>query len=161
MHSGRGGAPGATPQSGERARAWSDGAAGEEGPCGVEFSPELMHPLLSSQALAPYTGLRFFLFLENASLFDTIRSLTELPAPCEHRLGLLGSSVPPKGFSGDSDATEPTGNAGDLGSIPGLGRSPGGWHGNPLQYSCLENPHGQRSLAGYSPWRRKESDTNE
>ena len=39
-------------------------------------------------------------------------------------------------------------NAGDLGSIPGLGRPPGGGHGNPLQYSCLENPHGQRSLAG-------------
>ena len=32
---------------------------------------------------------------------------------------------------------------GDLGSIPRLGRSPGGGHGNPLQYSCLENPHGQ------------------
>ena len=41
---------------------------------------------------------------------------------------------------------------GDLGSIPGLGKSPGGGHGNPLQYSCLENPHGQKSLAGYSPW---------
>ena len=40
----------------------------------------------------------------------------------------------------------------DLGSIPGLGRSPGGGHGNPLQYSCLENPHGQRSMVGYSPW---------
>ena len=38
------------------------------------------------------------------------------------------------------------------GSIPGSGRSPGGGHGNPLQYSCLENLHGQRSLAGYSPW---------
>ena len=37
-------------------------------------------------------------------------------------------------------------NAGDLGSIPGLGGSPGGGHGNPLQYFCLENPHGQRSL---------------
>ena len=49
-------------------------------------------------------------------------------------------------------------NAGDLGSIPGLGRSPGGGHGDPLQYSCLENPHGQRSLVGYSPWGRKESD---
>ena len=35
------------------------------------------------------------------------------------------------------------------GSIPGLGRSPGGGQGNPLQYSCLENPHGQRSLVGY------------
>ena len=46
-------------------------------------------------------------------------------------------------------------NAGDVrdeGSIPGAGRSPGGGHGNPLQYSGLENPHGQRSLAGYSPW---------
>ena len=36
----------------------------------------------------------------------------------------------------------------ETGSIPGLGRSPGGRHGNPLQYSCLKNPHGQRSLAG-------------
>ena len=52
-------------------------------------------------------------------------------------------------------------NAGDLGSIPGLGRSPGGGHGNSLQYSRLENPHGQRSLAGYSPWGHKESDTTE
>ena len=39
----------------------------------------------------------------------------------------------------------------DTGSIPGLGRSPGGGHSNPLQYSCQENPHGQRSLVGYSP----------
>ena len=46
---------------------------------------------------------------------------------------------------------------GDLGSIPGMGRSPGG-HGNPLQYSCMENPHGQRSLADYSPQCCKESD---
>ena len=43
-------------------------------------------------------------------------------------------------------------------SIPGSGRSPGGGHGNPLQYSCLKNPHGQRRLAGYSPWRCKELD---
>ena len=53
---------------------------------------------------------------------------------------------------GDSDGKESTCNAGDRGLISGLGRSPGGGHGNPLQYSCLENPHGQRSLAGYSPW---------
>ena len=39
----------------------------------------------------------------------------------------------------------------DEGLIPGLGRSSEGGHGNPLQYSCLENHHGQRSLAGYSP----------
>ena len=50
---------------------------------------------------------------------------------------------------------------GDSSSIPGLGRSPGGTHGNPLQYSCLDNPHGQRSLADYSPWSHKEWDTTE
>ena len=54
------------------------------------------------------------------------------------------------GFPGGLDSKEAACNAGDLGSIPGLGRSPGGGHGNPLQYSCLENPCGQRSLAGYS-----------
>ena len=43
------------------------------------------------------------------------------------------------------------GNVRDVGSILGLGRCPGGGHGNPLQYSCLENPHGQISLEGYSP----------
>ena len=37
----------------------------------------------------------------------------------------------------------------------------GGGHANPLQYSCLKNPHGQRSLAGYSPWSCKELDTTE
>ena len=51
-----------------------------------------------------------------------------------------------------SDGKESACSAGDLGLIPGLERSPGGGHGNPPQYSCLENPHGQRSLASYSPW---------
>ena len=53
-------------------------------------------------------------------------------------------------------------NAGDWGSTPGLGRSPEGGHRNPLQYSCLENPHGQRSLVGgYGPWGCEESDKTE
>ena len=65
------------------------------------------------------------------------------------------------GFSVGSDGTETTCNAGDLGSISELGRSPGGGHGDPLQYSCLENSHGQRSLAGYRAWGYKESDTTE
>ena len=43
------------------------------------------------------------------------------------------------GFPGGSDGKESTCNVGDPGSIPGSGRSPGGGHGNPLQYSCLEN----------------------
>ena len=55
-------------------------------------------------------------------------------------------------FPGGSDGKESTCNAGDLGLIPGLGRSPGGGYGNLLWYSCLENPHGQRNLdSGYSP----------
>ena len=64
-------------------------------------------------------------------------------------------------FPGDSDGKEPACNAGDLGSISGLGRPPWEGNGNPLQYSCLENPHGQRSLAGYSPWGGKELDMTE
>ena len=44
-----------------------------------------------------------------------------------------------RGFSDGSDGKESTHNAGDLGSIPGLGKAPGGGHGDTLQYSCLEN----------------------
>ena len=47
------------------------------------------------------------------------------------------------GFPGGSDGKESAGNARDLGLTPALGRSPGGGHGNPLQYSCLENPRGE------------------
>ena len=49
----------------------------------------------------------------------------------------------------------------DSDSVPGSRSSPGGGHGNPLHYSCLENPHGQRSLAGYGPWGHKESEMAE
>ena len=45
------------------------------------------------------------------------------------------------GFPGSSDGRESAGSVRDLGSIPGLGRSSGGGHGNPLQYSCLQNAH--------------------
>ena len=61
-------------------------------------------------------------------------------------------------FPGGLDGEEFACSAGDLGSIPGSGRSPGGEQGNPFQYSYLENSHGQRSLAGYSPWGCTESD---
>ena len=49
-------------------------------------------------------------------------------------------------------------NVGDLDSIPGLGRFPGGRHRNWLQNSCLENPYGQMNLANYGQWAHKESD---
>ena len=65
------------------------------------------------------------------------------------------------GFPGGLDGKEFACNEGDLGSIPDLGRSLRAGHGNPLQYSCLENPHGQRSLVGYSPWGCKELDMTE
>ena len=65
------------------------------------------------------------------------------------------------GFLGGSHGKESACNAGDLGSIPELERSPGGGHGNPFQYSHLENHHGQKSLAGYSPWGCRESATTE
>ena len=56
----------------------------------------------------------------------------------------------------------PLANAGDAGSIPGSGRSPGEGNGNPLQYSCLENsPDREGSLAGYSPWDQGESNSVE
>ena len=55
------------------------------------------------------------------------------------------------GFPGGSDGKESTQNVGYLGLIPGLGRFLEEGNGNPLQYSCLREFHGQRSLAGYSP----------
>ena len=64
-------------------------------------------------------------------------------------------------FPGGSDGKASACNAGDLGSIPRSGRSPGEGNDNPLQHSCLEKSHGQRSLIGYSPQGRKESDTTE
>ena len=55
-------------------------------------------------------------------------------------------------------------NAGDIrdtGSIPGLGRSPGGGNGNPLQYSCLEKPMNREAWQATAHWARKELDTTE
>ena len=75
----------------------------------------------------------------------------------ESLLLLLPFSV----FPGGSDDKASAYNAGDLGSIPGSGRSPGEGNGNPLQYSCLENPMDGGTWLGYSPWGRKESDTCE
>ena len=82
------------------------------------------------------------LILWNVSCQDVFASLT-----CTVNM----SSIFPDG----SDDKESSCNVGDLASIPGMEKSPGGGHGSPLQHSCLETPHGQRSLAGYS---HKESD---
>ena len=65
------------------------------------------------------------------------------------------------GFPGGSGGKESAYNAGDLGLIPCLRRSPGEGHGYPLQYSCLKNSMTKRILVGYSPWGLKELHTTE
>ena len=72
--------------------------------------------------------------------------------------GIMKNYTILRGLPGGSDSKESAYNAGDPGLIHGWRTSPGGGHGNPLQYSCLENPHGERSLAGYSPWGFEELD---
>ena len=64
-------------------------------------------------------------------------------------------------FPSSSNGKESAYSAVDPGSLPRSGRSPGEGNGNPLQYSCLENSTGQRSLADYSGWGQKESDMTE
>ena len=70
----------------------------------------------------------------------------------------LNSSYASNDFPGGSDSKTSAYNAGDLGSILGLGRSPGEGNGNPSQYFLLGKSHGWRGLVGYSPWGCKESD---
>ena len=69
--------------------------------------------------------------------------------------------INPHTFPGSSDSKASAYNAGESGSIIGSGKSSGEGNGSPLQYSCLEKAHGQRSVVGYSPWSRKESDRTE
>ena len=94
--------------------------------------------------------------------------LSLLPDPTQHaeHLSLETHCCSTQAFifrslPSSSNGKESACSMGDLGSIPGWGRSPGEGHGNPLQYSCLESPIWQRSLAGYSLWGLKESDTAE
>ena len=76
------------------------------------------------------------------------------------RLQDLALGRPLLDFPGSSDEKESAHNAGDLCSVPGWGRSPGGRHGN-TQVFLPRGSRGQRSLAGYSPWDCKELDTTE
>ena len=65
------------------------------------------------------------------------------------------------GFAQWLSSKESSCNAGDMGLIPGRGRSPGGGLGSPTPVFLLGESHGQRSLGGCGPWGRKESDTIE
>ena len=64
-------------------------------------------------------------------------------------------------FPGGSDSKVSARNAGDPGSISGLERSPGEGNGNPLQYSCLENPGTEEPGGLNSPWGHRELDLTE
>ena len=75
--------------------------------------------------------------------------------------GMLRDSLVAQGFPGGSEVKASACNAGDLGSIPGSGRSPGEGNGNPLQYSCLENPMDVGAWWATVQQGHKESDTTE
>ena len=87
------------------------------------------------------------------------RKINAVCTCCTQRFNI--SCFSPLGFTGGSDGKASVCSAGDPGSIPGSGRSPGEGNGNPPQYSCLEKSHGRRSLVGYSRWGRKELDMTE
>ena len=77
-------------------------------------------------------------------IFSSVDRAYTLTLLCRHLESLSQVALVVKNLPANA------GDKRDLGSISGLGSSPGGGHGNPPQYSCLENPYGQRSLAGYS-----------
>ena len=81
-----------------------------------------------------YTYLFFYFWLHHLPCWILFRQ------PGIETRPLTVSMWSPEDFPGASDGKASAHNAGDLGSIPGLGRSPGEGNGNPLQYSCLENP---------------------
>ena len=91
-----------------------------------------------------------------------------LPSMGSHRVGhdwsnlaAAVAAVSILGFPDSSVGKESACKVGDPSLIPGSGRSPRGGHSNSLQYSCLENPHGQKSLVGYIPWSCKKLDMTE
>ena len=83
--------------------------------------------------------------------------------PCKNSYKNKAYSSSFSGFPGGTVIKNLPANAGDTrdtSSMPGLGRSPGGGHGHPLQYACLENPR-DRGSWGYSPWVEESSDVTE
>ena len=112
---------------------------GSIGLCGEnEFSMLFISHLILGIIIVSFFNLNWYFYNRSMTIFLSHHSWP----------GLFTNLT---GFPRGSVRTESACNAGDLGSIPGLGRSPGEGNGNPLQYSCLEYPMDWRSLVGYSP----------
>ena len=77
---------------------------------------------------------------DGGAWWASVSGVAQSPTRLKRLSSSSSSSSRLMGFTDGSDGKESTCNAGDLDLIPGLERSPGGDHGNPLQYSCLENP---------------------
>ena len=115
--------------------------------------PVVLAPSISSACLLPVEN-----FGQRISLIREMRTCKIL------RLGqiimmYLLSIV--KGFPGGKNLPENAGDITDVNSVLWWGRSSEVGNGHPLQYSCLENPHGQRSLVGCNPYHHREWDTTE
>ena len=113
----------------------------------IQNSPSTSRTCLSTCVLPPERSLCLFhseLGFKALSLLFSLHSILETPCPCCLRAGFKFSlffltSYSSWGFPGVSMVKNPPINAGGTGLIPGLGRSPGGGHGNPLQYAYPEN----------------------
>ena len=88
-------------------------------------------------------------------------SVVSWPSPSDPQIWPLSEGLENFGGARGKELPANAGDTKDVGSIPGLGRSPGGGHGNPLHISCLENPIGLRRLASYFPQSLTESDLTE
>jgi len=85
---------------------------------------------------------------KNILLIDLNSNISRVEVSLDNK-----SKIPhPYGFPCGAAVKNPPAHPGDMGLIPGSGRSPGLGNGNPLQYPCLRNPMDRRSLARYSPW---------
>ena len=118
-------------------------------PCGVRNPKLTQHFQDVSFRLCPASRtkplpLPFGAWIRSLSVLFSLHSVLETPCPCCLRAGFkftlfFLTSYSSWGFPGVSMVKNLPVNAGDTGSIPGLGRSPGGGHGNPLQYAYPEN----------------------
>ena len=107
------------------------------------------HPTFHAGPLECITGARDLAMDHTAACAVVPMSLEKTKVPFQETgIIIMSNFNTTNHFPGGSDGKESVCNAGDPGSTPGSGRSAGERPDYPLQYSCLENPHGQMSLAG-------------